>query len=244
MAEFKSGLRALRSNLGPTQVSTCFTATTSGQRQISIWQLPNGKTEFREPITLAQADGLRISTSLRGFTTYLDTFSFEVCFDTAESYTEMYDFYTLDRVEVTMFVGQSWSAFTFGGTTVSTTMLDIANPVIWYTVDSQNVDEVRQFQIINDSEVQFKQPVVNGPIELSYTPSSPQFIGGFTLGNTGAKPSFSPKISTRDGNVQHFGVKMCPMGLTTDPPEDYPMSCVSFIVRQYVTFYDRSSRDV
>lgn len=245
-ANFKTGKMAIKPSLGSTSVSSVFTATTSGIPQggfqLSIFQETTGETNFVYPGT-ASNPSLTLLTNLQQCIFGLGGSGGTprtISFSGATVFQGLYDFYRIDRVEVLIFVGNSWVADASIGNPSANGASDFATPVIIYAVDSNDATAVSQSNLLSYANVQMKQAAVNAPIQMSYKPAANADFGN-TVGTAGAGPVFSPKISTSTPLVSHHGVKMCPMGLSATPTAGTAVSSVTFVVKQYVTFFDRRS---
>lgn len=219
------------------QVSTAFAATTSGQNQIAIWQKTDGSTVWRRPDIVGLEDEcLTISSTIDQFILHLDIIDLVIPFRDADDYKSVYDFYTIDRVEITIFCGTNWygSSWAFANG-----VPEVTNPVLVYGFNGKDANATILPQLLCYDKVQMKQMAVNSPVEMSYRPSAKVEMGS----GVAVSPEYSPMLNTSGGGetIEHHGVKMIPMGLTATPPEDIPLALVSFVVKQYVTFYGRKS---
>jgi len=238
-ASFKKGPMSVMSNLGSQRMQTCFTTCTSGNvSQINVIQNPSGDTSWYSvvggPLSSVSLTG---QTTLENFVMTIASVPITVPFPSALTYADLYDFYTIERVEVTMFVGSNW--MNIAGDTAGTDVSAFPQPVIAYAVDSDDANGVTQQQLLSYGNVQLEQPTLSKPITFSYRPSATADLGN-SVGAAGTGPVFSPKVSTLTPGVGHYGFKMIPMGFSAfnGTPASFTAT-VNFIVRQYVTFSDR-----
>lgn len=249
-ANFRTGARALKPTAGlSSSVSSVFTATTSGVSalpgggfQLYINQNNAGLTTWTipEPAPVFSSS-LCLSTTLNSVSFNLNGTLRTLTFTGASTFQGLYDFYRIDRVEILMYVGATWVAD--GTTSLAQSnhgAADFSTPVFVYAVDSNDSNSISQSQLLSYSNVQMKQCAVNSPIQMSYKPAAESQLGNVT-NVQGTGPVFSPKIGTNTPSVPHFGVKMIPMGLSSTPTGDIAMSSAAFVVKQYVTFFDRRS---
>lgn len=242
-ANFRTGSRAMKPTAGlSSSVSSVFTATTSGviaqpgAFQLVIRQENNGSTLWELPTIAAEAC-LAISTTLNAVGFTIGGTLRQLTFNGASTFQGLYDFYRIDRVEIVMYIGNNWISNvdpTVGGAA------DYNSPVVVYAVDSNDSVPISQANLLSYANVQMKQCAVNSPIQMSYKPAGEAQLGNVTT-ISGTGPVFSPKIGTATPNVVHYGVKMCPMGLTCTPPNGTSLAGVAFVIKQYVTFFDRRS---
>jgi len=236
MAEFKVGKRALRKS-ERAQETICFTATNSGSEQVVVWQDTEGDTKIRLTGYPDVESSLALFTTLQGFSLRVDANTRFFEFRGYNDFAHLYEFYTIDRVEVSVYTGGVWGAEMSEQPAEDFKMLVQSNPIIIYAIDHKDSAPVTQAQILSVPTSQWKQPEVNSPIQLSYKPATSRDIDLEGVSTAGALV-FSPKLHTYDVPVEHYGVKFAGMGLSCDPPADYPLANITFIVRQYVTFYE------
>jgi len=246
-ANFRTGSRAMKPTAGLSSgVSSVFTTTTSGIAtqpggfQLLVTQTDTGLTRWTAP-GVTDSVSLCLSTTLNevGFT--LGNSVLRLAFAGSDTFRNLYDFYRIDRVEVLMYVGNNWVADAATTTNPTTNGAgDFCSPVIVYAVDSNDAVAVSQQNLLSYANVQMKQCAVNSPIQMSYKPAAEAQLGNVTA-IQGTGPVFSPKIGTSTPNVIHYGVKMCPMGLSATPTAQITTAGVAFVVKQYVTFFDRRS---
>jgi len=234
-SNFRIGSRALKpSTAGSQTVSSVFTTTTSGVQRYQIVQTTGGQSVF-DAFNASSGTSLRIRTELEKATIICGTSTLDFTFPGAGVFQDLYDFWRIDRVEIIVYVGSTWMGDVDnnqGG------VIDVATPVIAFAVDSNDADAVTQDQLLSYANVQMKQAAVNAPIQLSYKPAANADLGN-AVNIAGTGPVFSPRIATATPSVQHFGVKMVPMGLSAVSGVTQSLSLVSFVIKQYVTFLDR-----
>lgn len=245
-ANFRTGSRAIKPNLGPTSCSSVFTATTSGIGaagtgfQLLISQDTLGVTRWQLPLVV-EDPCLTLSTNLQNLTFLIGGTARTVIFNGASVFQGLYDFYRIDRVEVIMYVGGTWVSDAGGAQAApAASSADYSTPVIVYAVDSNDNLATTQSNLLSYANVQMKQCAVNAPVQFSYKPAANADMGNVAP-LAGQGPVFSPKINTSTPLVNHYGVKMCPMGLSSTPNAAHAISGVAFVVKQYVTFFDRRS---
>jgi len=245
-ANFRTGLRAIKPSTGSTSCSSVFTATTSGIGQqpggfqLAITQANAGTTTWELPLVTADPC-LTITTNLQSCIFLVGGVARQITFTGSSVFQGLYDFYRIDRVEIILYVGNSFVAdASNSGAGPAAASSDFLSPVICYAVDSNDSAVITQSNLLSYANVQMKQCAVNAPITLSYKPAANADFGN-TVGTAGAGPVFSPKINTSTPLVNHHGVKMCPMGLSATPPNAHAIAGCAFVVRQYVTFFDRRS---
>ena len=245
-ANFRTGARAMKPSAGlSSSVSAVFTTTTSGISanpggfQLVVQQEPSGETYWTIP-AIGQNPSITLSTSLRNVVFNLGGILRSLVFNGAQTYESLYDFYRIDRVEVLMYAGTQWVADVDAIPGSTSGAADYTQPVFIYAVDSNDNQPVTQANLLSYANVQMKQCAINAPIQLSYKPAAEAQLGNVTAVQ-GAGPVFSPKIGTATPAVQHYGIKMCPMGLGATPSGSTSIGGVCFIVKQYVTFFDRRS---
>jgi len=236
MARFLSGPDALRHSLHEDKVSTVFAASTRGVR-IVIYQKPDGSTTWRiDDEVDIEEECLSLFSDSMAFYLRLGDLATGFPFTDVVDFQSNYEFYTIDRVEVSMYTASPLTSNTFA----ADNMLVAANPLIVYAVDRRNSNPDNMEALLVDEHVQMKQLDINSPIEVSYTPSA-----SFNLGNingptaTRAMIEYSPKLSVLATQVDHFGVKFACFGMNVKPETDRACAVVSIIVKQYVTFYQQ-----
>jgi len=238
-SQMRVGPTAIARSLSSPSLSTVFTVSTSQLNQtIRVQQETTQTTSFKSGVLTGPS--IRISSQLGGISVYIgggDTF---YPFSGVAFLQDSFDFYTLDRVEILMYCGSTLMG-SIPGVDNTTELASAAQPVYAYCVDSNDVDPTTLAQVLSFGNVNMKQIEVNSPIACSYKPA-----GVLDMGNTspGQGPIFSPKINTLSSGVEHYGFKVAPMGLSAypDPGTGLAPICiglVTFVVKQYVTFYDR-----
>jgi len=238
-SQMRVGPTAIARSLSSPSLSTVFTVSTAQLNQsIRVEQQITQDTLFKS--AALSGPSIRISTQLGGISVYIgggDTF---YPFSGVAYLQDTFDFYTLDRVEILMYCGSSLRG-TIPGVDNTQEIASAAQPVYAYCVDSNDVDPTTLAQVLSFGNVNMKQIEVNAPIQCSYKPA-----GVLDMGNTspGQGPVFSPKINTLSSGVEHYGFKVAPMGLSAYPdpgtgPTPICIGLVTFVVKQYVTFYDR-----
>jgi len=236
-SNFRIGSRALKpSTLGSQTVSSVFTTTTSGVQRYQVVQTSGGTSVF-DSFGNSNSTSLRIRTTLGSASITCGTHTGDYPFPGASVFEDLYDFFRIDRVEIIMYVGSTWVG-TITEETTPTNIIDTATPVIAFAVDSNDGDAVTQDQLLSYANVQMKQAAVNSPIQMSYKPAANADLGN-AVNIAGTGPVFSPRIATATPSVQHFGVKMVPLGLSATNGAAQSLSLVSFVIKQYVTFLDR-----
>jgi len=244
--QMRVGIPAIKRNLTPQTMTTSFTATTSGVGSpINIWQSGTGNTEFL--IAGTHDPSIRFSSTLRQVNYAVGGTVAVTPFYGADTWSDLYDYYRIDRVEVQCFVGamcinDANTSINTIASIVSPSLL--AQPVLVYAVDSGDANPVTTNQLLSFGNCQMKQILPNDPIEFSYKPAAIMDLGN-AVGAPGAGPTFSPKIDSLTPQVDHFGFKMCALGMTALPQNTAGTATnaysglVTFVIRQYVTFFDR-----
>jgi hypothetical protein len=237
MADMQLGSSRIRVR---DQVSTAF-STTSKDYQILIWQLANGETVWRFPATPPddppQDECINLVFTLESLQIRLDGEIIEADYRGVFDMKSVYDHYSIDRVEVSVFTGSSWQSNTFATDESTSGIPFVANPVIVYAFDPRDGNPTTLHQLLGHSDVDFKQFTTNSPIQCSFEPSA------YRRGRGGLEGALIQAVSPildviAIDEVEHYGMKLIPFGLSTNPPHDCPIACVSFIVKQYVTFYN------
>ena len=237
MARFLSGPDALRQCVHDDKVSTVFAASSKGIR-VSIFQKPDGSTTWRFDEEVNEEECLSIFSDGIGFYMRLGSLVTAFPFRNADDFRSNYEFYTIDRVEVALFTGSSFSSLTFAADQI----LVAATPLIAYSIDRRNSNPENLESLLVNHDVALQQLDINRPIEVAYNPSASFNLAG--VGATRALVQISPKLSTSVEQVDHFGVKFAAFGLNARPDADRPIALVSFIVKQYMTFYNQRVRVV
>jgi len=238
-SNFRIGSRAIRPSTSSSTVSTLFTASTSGSavtggKLINVQQTAAGDSLFTIGGT-GFGSALRIVTDLNRTVLFIGNGNYILGFTGSDTMQSMYDFYRIDRVEISMYIGASTTMLT-SGTSISVTQH--ATPVIVFAVDSNDSDDVTQTRLLSYANVQMKQADINSPILMSYKPAAAAEFGN-VLANVGTGPVFSPKVACTTPQVPHYGVKLSPMGMSVVPADGTNLATVNFVIKQYVTFFDR-----
>lgn len=230
MANFLSGPDALRRFAAEEKVSTVFAASSKGIR-IAIFQKPDGSTTWRFDEEIEEEECLSLFTDAMGCYLRLNNIIVAFPFRNADDFRSNYEFYTIDRVEVALFTGSPVLSLTFAADQI----LIAANPIIAYSVDRRNSNPENFESLMVNHDVAIKQLEINAPIELGYNPSASYNLGGAVR----AQIEISPKLSTSVEQVDHFGVKFACFGLNARPESERPIALLTFIVKQYMTFYSK-----
>lgn len=231
MAQFKSGSGAVRHTHHDDKVSTVFACSTKGT-EISIYQKTDGSTSWYIDQNPQEEECLTLFTNVLSMYLRLDTFAILFNFRNVLDFIENYEFYTIDRVEIAMFVGSTFTSSTFA----ADYSVLATNPIICYSVDRRNSNPENLESLLVNEDVGLKQMSDGLPIEMSYAPTA--YYNLAVNGQKGA-PVFSPKLSTATPNLDHFGAKFAVFGLNAKPQTPLAIGLVSFVVKQYVTFYNK-----
>jgi len=233
MAQIRCGSGSLHSNLRDEKVSTCFAAS-SKLNSISVWQKNDGSTTWRLNDDPDEEECLTILTTAFGAYIRVNTAFVVIPFRNAEDFMGNYERYSIDRVEISMYTGSTWSA---EASSAGTQVLEAASPLFIYAVDRRNSNPDNMEALLVQDDNGMKQCAVNDPLQVSYRPSANTLIDA--AAGVGFSPEYSPIMNTYSNNVDHFGFKVCCYGLQTTPESELPIACVSFIVKQYMSFYGK-----
>ena len=186
----------------------------------------------------ASGASLSMSFSLSGIQIFMAGTAFPVIATPGiQQYTGLYDEYRIDRVKVTMYVGNDasfGSVVNQGGFTVAPIP---TTPVFLAAIDSDDANNTTTDELLQFSTVQQIQPTPGKPAEFMIKPCAQQQFLQNAIGGVNYGRVYSPNLDMGNTGTAHYGLKINPLtGFAFGPAGTVAQQQLAqFVFTYYVT---------